>query len=221
MKEIMNLSSIQSKAEFIATLNPKAWEIVGGPPVAFGFTDAHVDLLVADVVKSIGAKLSDRKLGKKVADLSHKMGTQATHALMASWEDGDLCPPWRWPWPGPHPWQMSDLLRSPHPEPWQGIGLSPQPEPWEEITSAEQIGLAYVLTQLSGLTTSKEFNRSLKTFATAIASSVAKALADDFERCGTVPRPPFPGPRPNVNALLSVPPALAARARSLKSIESQ
>ena len=188
----MNVSTIHSKAVFIATLNPKAWEVVGGGPGGrFTFSDAHVELLVADVVKSVGGALSDRRLGKKALELSRKMATQATQSLLSSWEPGDeLCPPWRWPWPGP--WPLKDLLNDPEPDPWKQLG--PVPDPWMAIGSAEQIGLAYVLTQLSGLTASREFNQALKALATEVATDAAKTIADDFERCGTVPRKPFPKP---------------------------
>ena len=181
----MNVSTIHSKAVFIATLNPKAWEVVGGGPGGrFAFSNAHVELFVADAVKSVASSLSNRGLGEKVLSLSRKMATQATQGILA-WEPGDeICPPWPWPWPGPRPWQTSDFVRG------------PQPEPWKQIGGAEQIGLAYVLTELSGLTTNKEFNAELKSLATEIARDASKTLVEDFERCGTVPRKPFPKPRP-------------------------
>jgi hypothetical protein len=212
----MNVSTIHSKAVFIATLNPKAWEVVGGGPGGkFAFSDAHIELLVADVVKSVGATLSDRKLGKKVYDLSRKMATQASQALVSSWEPGDeLCPPWRWPWPGP--WPLKDLLNDPEPEPWKQLG--PTPNPWMEISSAEKVGLAYVLTQLSGLTTSKEFNQALKGVAMEIATDAAKTMADDFERCGTVPRKPFPKPHSGAADDPAVTSAIAGKEAAVKTV---
>jgi len=171
-----NLSLIHSKADFIGSLNPKAWDAVK-PHVPFVFSNAFVELLVADVVKHVGAAVTDQKLASQVLTLSKRMATQATGAVAASWEPGDdICPPWPKPWPFPFP---------PPPPP-------PDPIPWEPIASAEQVELAHVLVRLSGLTTSKEFNGELKSVATQLVKGVAGRLADDFEKCGTVPRPPFP-----------------------------
>jgi hypothetical protein len=73
--------------------------------------------------------------------------------------------------------------------------MGPRPEPWKSVSAAEQIELAHTLTQLAGLTTSKEFNTLFKALATDIAGSAAGRLSDEFERCGTVPRKPIPRPR--------------------------
>lgn len=184
----MNLSLIHSKADFIGSLNPKAWDAVK-PHVPFVFSNAFVELLVADAVKHVGAAVADRKLASNVLNLSKRMATQATGAVVASWEPGDdICPPWPKPWPWPAPWPWGG---DPDPVPWRQ-GAEPHPEPWKPIASAEQVELAHVLVQLSGLTTSKEFNGELKSMATQLVQGVAGKLADDFEKCGTVPRPPFP-----------------------------
>lgn len=172
-----NLSLIHSKADFIGSLNPKAWDAVK-PHVPFVFSNAFVELLVADTVKRVGAAVADRKLGSKVVALSKRMATAATGAVAASWEPGDdICPPWPKPWPWPDP-----------PPP-------PDPIPWEPIASADQIDLAHVLVRLSGLTTSNEFNGELKSMATELVKGLAGRLADDFEKCDTVPRQPFPPKR--------------------------
>jgi hypothetical protein len=205
----MNLSTIHSKAVFIATLNPKAWEVVGGGPAGLRFSEAHIELLVADVVRTISATLPG-SFAKKTLELSRRMALQATQAMTVSWEPGDeLCPPWRWPWPGPGP--IRDLLNDPDPLVYADVPLTALSAPWKAIDSADRIGLANVLTQLSGLTTSKEFNQALKSLATEIARDAAKTLVDDFERCGTVPRKPFPHPRPHVDPVREVSPALAGR----------
>lgn len=170
---------IRSKAEFIGFLNPKAWDAVI-PKTPFVFSNAHVDLMVADVVKNASTLVADKKIGKQLLVLSKEMAGQSSNAVVASWEPGDdICPPW-WPWPGPPPW-------------WDVFG--PSPDPWKTISAADQIDIAYTLTKLSGLTTSKEFNVALKSAATQIARGVASTLTDEFERCGTVPRRPFPRPR--------------------------
>ncbi len=176
----IKVSRVRSKADFIGLLNPRAWDALM-PHTPFVFSDAFVELMVADVVKEVATTVADRALGKKVLQLSQRMAAQATSSIAASWEPGDeICPPWPWPWPGPWPWQ-------PSPQPWD-----PSPQPWKPILSAAQIELAHVLTHLSGLTTSKEFNAELKSLATALVRGVAGKLADDFEQCGTVPRKPFP-----------------------------
>jgi len=181
----MNLSTIHSKADFIVMLNAGASDAVH-PHEPFVFSNAFVELLVADVVKNIAPALADKALGKKSLELSQRMAGQASKLITESWEPGDeICPPW--PWPGPRPW-------GPHPQTWRQFA-NPEPSPWKPIRSAEQIELAYVLTRLSGLTMSKEFNADLKSLATEVARGAAGKLAADFEDCGTVPRKPFPKPK--------------------------
>jgi hypothetical protein len=178
-----NLSTIRSKADFIGMLNPKAWDAVH-PHTPFVFSDAFVELMVADVLKDVATAIGDRTLGKKALQHSQRMAAQATSSMAASWEPGDeICPPWPWPGPGPRPWEMSQLQQG------------PTPNPWKPISSAEQIELAHLLTHLSGLTISKEFNADLKSLATELVRGMAGKLADDFEQCGTVPRKPFPKPK--------------------------
>jgi hypothetical protein len=189
----MNMSTIRSKADFIGTLNPKAWDAVH-PHTPFVFSNAFVELLVADVVKNIVPALADERLGKKSLDISKRMAGQASKLITESWEPGDeICPPWPWPWPWPwggptpNPWRQGPL-----PDPWKE---GPHPEPWKRIRSAEQIELAHVTARLSGFTMSKEFNADLKSLATEVARGAAGKLAADFEDCGTVPRKPFPKPK--------------------------
>jgi len=136
--------------------------------------------MVADAVKNASTLVADKKIGKRLLALSKQMAEQSGNAVVASWEPGDeICPPWPWPWPGPRWTDFAD----------------PEPVPWKAIGAADQIDIAYTLTKLSGLTTSKEFNVSLKSMATQIARAAASTLIDEFERCGTVPRKPFPRPR--------------------------
>lgn len=173
-------SRIRSKAALIGSINPAAWDAII-PHSHFPFANAHFELMVADVVKTISSVVKDQKLGKKVLELSLEMAKQATGAMVATWEPGDdICPPWPWPWPGPNPWTRIDE------------NLDPEPVPWKPVIAAEQIELGHILTNLAGLTTSKDFNRSLKAIGTEIAKGAASSLVDEFERCGTVPRKPFP-----------------------------
>lgn len=131
------------------------------------------ELALADAVKQLSKLVADKKLSRKVFVLSQKMSREASAGIINGWEEGDdICPPWR-PFP-PFP---------PVPDPWPG------PYPWKEITSSEQILVANILTQISGLTISKEFNQALISVAAEVVRGVANKLADDFERCGTVPRP--------------------------------
>lgn len=128
------------------------------------------ELALADAVKQLSKVVADKKLSGKVLELSKKMAKEASGGLINGWEEGDdICPPW-WPFPFP-------------PVPGHG------PFPWKEIVSAEQVQIANILTQISGLTISKEFNLALKSVATELVRGVTNKLADDFERCGTVPRP--------------------------------
>jgi hypothetical protein len=174
-----SLAHIRSKADFIAALIKESEDALH-PHV---FSNAHVELFVSDVVKHTGAAVADKALSAQVLDLSHKMAAQASASLLSAFDPGDeLCPPWRWP--GPRP--LSEIA-------------GPYPDPWQPISSAGQVELAYILTNLAGLTSSKEFNNTLKSLATSIARGAASQLADDFEKCGTKPRKPFP-PRPNLTA---------------------
>jgi hypothetical protein len=170
-----NLSLVRSKRDLIVALIPQAADAVHphGPRIV---TNDYLNLLIADVTKEVSAGLTDRSLQKRTLDLSKKMAAQASGSMVASWEPGDdLCPPWPIPWP---------------------LGnLGPSPEPWKSVNAAEQIELAHTLTQLAGLTTSREFNTQLKALATDIAGVAAGRLSDEFERCGTVPRKPIPRPR--------------------------
>ncbi|MEP7153295.1 MAG: hypothetical protein ABI856_16455 [Nitrospira sp.] len=172
-----DLSHIRSKADFIGTLNPRAWDAVK-PHIHFVFSNAHVELMVADVTKSVASSITDKELSREVMDISKAMAKQASGSIVASWEPGDeLCPPW--PWPFPHP--SSGIEK-----------FGPQPEPWQPVLAAEQVELAHILTRLSGQTTSKEFNVALKGAATKLARIAVPTMLDEFERCGTVPRKPFP-----------------------------
>lgn len=172
-----NLSHIRSKAEFIGTLNPKAWDAVK-PHTPFVFSNAHVELLVADAVRSVAGAIANKAMAKEVMELSRGMAQQAGASLAAAWEPGDeICPPWPWPWPGPWPW--AELVE-------------PEPVPWKVIVAAEQLELAYTLTKLAGLTTSKEINVALKAAGTKLAGVAMGTMREEFEKCGTVPRKPFP-----------------------------
>ena len=44
----------------------------------------------------------------------------------------------------------------------------------------------------------KDFNVEIKGLATGVAQGISSQLADEVEKCGTVPRKPWggPGPRP-------------------------
>lgn len=173
---MINISHIHSKADFIGSLNPKAWDAIK-PNIPFVFSNAHVDLMVADVVKSVAVAITNKALSREVMDISKGMAKQACSSLVASWEPGDeLCPPW--PWPFPYPW-LND-------------NSDPSPQPWKRVLAAEQVELAHIITRLSGQTTSKEFNVALKGVATKLAGIAATTMIDEFERCGTVPRKPFP-----------------------------
>ncbi|MFN4146246.1 MAG: hypothetical protein ACK4GN_10520 [Runella sp.] len=172
-----NLSKVRSKAQLIGTLNPKAWDALK-PKQKFPFSDATLELFVADTVKEASAHIADKSLAKATFELSKKMANTAAQSLVASWEPGDdICPPWPWPWPGPWPWR--DIF-------------GPQPDPWKDLKTAQQIEIAHILTHLSGLTSNQDFHLSLKSLAVGIVKGVASQLMDDFERCGTVPRPPIP-----------------------------
>ena len=170
-------AKIRSKLDLIATLNPAAWDV--NPPQFFPFSNAHVELMVADTLKGAAPAIANKALARRAGELSKKMAGVATGAITASWEPGDdICPPWPWPWPGPWP------------GPWQQT-VGPQPEPWKEVGAAVQIDIAHSLVKLSSLTTNKEFNKELKSLAGEIAADAAASLADEFGRNGSAPRKAF------------------------------
>ncbi|UOQ72691.1 hypothetical protein [Hymenobacter cellulosilyticus] len=181
----MNIKSVAlfSKIHLIGSINPKAWDALI-PHTPFVFSDAHVNLLAADLVRQISAELPDQRLQERVFDLSQKMARSASEGLASSWEPGDeLCPPWRWPFPFPH---VTDLLEE------LEKGMGPHVEPWQPIPSAGMLQSAYQLTQVAALTSDADFSRELLRVATTVVSVASRTLVDDFERCGTLPRPKFP-----------------------------
>lgn len=130
------------------------------------------ELLLASTVAQLSFFIANKKLAEKVFLLSKQMAESSAKGVIATWDEGDeLCPP------------------LPHPHWWVKEINMPDPSPWKEIASAEQIELAYLLTKFSGLTMSKEFNVALKSIATEIVRGVANSVAEDFEMCGTLPRP--------------------------------
>ncbi|MEQ1836037.1 MAG: hypothetical protein ABL862_06290 [Candidatus Nitrotoga sp.] len=176
---MVNFSRIHSKADLIGSLNPKAWDAVN-PHTPFVFSNAHVDLMVADAVKSVAVVITNKALSREVMDISKGMAKQASTALSASWEPGDeLCPPWPWPFPHPRSWI-------------ENFGSEPDPLPWKPVLAAEMVELAHILIRLSGQTTNKESNVALKGVATKLAEIAATTIVKEFENCKTVPRKPFP-----------------------------
>ncbi len=188
MKEFKAVA-LMSKAQLIGQLNPKAWDALI-PKHQFVFSNAHVDLLTADLVRQISVDIPDQAMSRKVFGLSQEMARSASSALVGSWEPGDeICPPWPFPGPFPHDWfrQIENTVK-------------PQPDPWNVIVSAEMIQLAYVLTQAAGLTSDATFSRSLISVATEIVTGATRKLVDDFEKCGTKPRLKFPRKTPVTRA---------------------
>jgi hypothetical protein len=186
--------SLLSKAQLIGQLNPAAWDALI-PKSPFVFSNAHVDLLAADLVRQISTEIPDKDLSKKVFGLSAEMARSASSALASSWEPGDeICPR---PFPFPFPHHFDDLFAQPE------ARFGPSPEPWKSIPSAQMVQQAYLLTQTAALTSDATFSKSLIKMASAVAATAAQTLVDDIERCGTKPRPKIGGhgpalPRPLV-----------------------
>jgi hypothetical protein len=192
----------KNKAQFIGWLRPEAEDAIN-PHGPLAINDHLVELFVADAVKSVAAGIADKNLKKRGVALSSKIAAKATQGMLASWDDGgDICPPWPWPRKWPFPWPpknwMSDM--TPIPDPWTSLNLN----------SVEQTELVATLVALSSLTMEKEFNTEMKGLATSMAQGISSQLADEVEKCGTVPRKPWgsgPGPRPKgvVGGLVSEP----------------
>ena len=181
----MNVKAVAllSKIQLVGAINPAAWDALI-PHSHFVFTDAHVNLLAADLVRQISTQLTDRGLRDRAFSVSQQMARSAATGLAASWEPGDeLCPPWRWPFPHPHHLDLLALLEE---------NLGPQPQPWKTLAAAEQVQLAYQLTQVAALTSEASFSQELLHLATNVATAASRTMLDEFERCGTKPRPKFP-----------------------------
>jgi hypothetical protein len=161
----------------IIRISPQLWEKIH--PHVPKVSQEFVEFMAAGAVRDVARKVSDRKLSASLLELSKEMAGAATGSLVASWEDGDICPPWPfpWPWPGPWPWE----LENPDPIPWRVAGI-------------EQLVLANVLVSLSEVTTNVQFHNALMSSAVGIAKSIG-SLVDDIEKCGTKPRPKGPGPK--------------------------
>lgn len=130
---------------------------------------------LAGAIGKFSTLITDKALSAKAFELSKQKAEAAVKGLIAGWDDGDdICPV------GVHPhgrgWDFETNLKS-------------HSQPWKSISSAEQVEIAYLFTKFSALTTSIPFNGALKSLATEIAGSVSGKLADEFEKCGTPPRP--------------------------------
>ncbi|RSK37225.1 hypothetical protein [Hymenobacter metallilatus] len=180
--------ALHSKIQLVGAINPAAWDALI-PHSHFVFTDAHVNLLAADLVRQISSQLTDPSLREQTFGVSQQMARSAASGLAASWEPGDeLCPPWRWPFPHPHGLEWLEQLEQ---------VLKPQPQPWKSIGAAEQVQLAYQLTQVAALTSEASFSLELLHLASRVAAVASRTMLDEFERCGTRPRPKFPRKTPN------------------------
>jgi len=179
-----NLSKVKSKAEFIATLNPAIYDAIH-PHGPIFVNDHMVELFVADAVKTVSQNISNKTLQKQGIALSGKIAGKATQGLLTSWEDGDdICPPW------PRPFPLG----------WFSSHLAPI-----KVNDVEQVELVSTLITLSSFTMEKEFNHEIKSLASGIAGGISSKLADEVERCGTVPRPHWggKGPKPRPRGTLS------------------
>ena len=130
-REMTTVLQLQSKIQYLGTLNPGAWDAVH-PQTYFVFSEGYVNLLAADLVRQISAVFPDEGLRTQGFGLSRQMARAASTELGCHWEPGDeICPPLRWPPPLPH---GLDWFR-PH-------GQRPQPDPWKAVSAAETVQLA-------------------------------------------------------------------------------
>jgi len=179
-----NLLKLKSKAEFIASLNPAAYDAIH-PHGPLFVNDHVIELFVADAVKTVSKNINNKNLQKQGIALSGKIAGKAAHGLIAGWEDGDdLCPPW--PRPFPIGWFIPSYLAP------------------VKVSDVEQVELVSTLIALSSFTMEKEFNQEIKNLASGIAGGISSKLADEVEKCGTVPRPHWGGGRgPRIKETLS------------------
>ena len=175
----------KSKAEFIMAMNPKSVDgiIPMGPKV---INDHMVELLVADAVKTASSEIADKNLQKRGIALSGKMASKAASGIIASWEDGDICPPIPWPkkLPHPFPFPYKDMLPSYGPDPILPFS----------VKGLEQAELVSTLLLLSTLTMEKEFNKEIKGLASGLAGGISSEFGDEVDRCKTPYRIHWGGP---------------------------
>ena len=174
---------LSSMIDFIGQRLPQATDATHPHgPLPLRYSSAHIDLLAADLVRKISRLLPDKSLEQQVFSVSQQLARAASANLPAAWDfDDDWCPTWPFPHP-PFPFDLSELTDL----------NKPEPQPWQSIAAAEQVQLAYLLTQVAGLTSEAALSKSLVRLGASIAAGAARTLADEFERCGTRPRPKFP-----------------------------
>jgi hypothetical protein len=149
-------------------------------------TQEFTEFMAAGAVRDVAKRVSDKKVRTQLLKLSEEMAAYATKGMLAGWEDGDICPPWPFPWPGPRPPFWDDIFEQ----------FGKDAPVIFRSKATEQILLADMLLGLSEVTTNTDFHKSMVHASIGIARSIG-SLADDFERCGTVPRVPkgVGGPR--------------------------
>lgn len=108
-----------SKMTVLASIleqHPYLWEKFH--PHVPNISQAYLELLVADITRSLAKEVSDKVVSKQLMTAGAKIIDAAAASLRTAWEDGDgICPdpkpwpfPYNWPWPFPGPW----------PGPWPG-----------------------------------------------------------------------------------------------------
>jgi hypothetical protein len=169
----------------------------GGPgqpgPV---YRSAIANYVVAENLRDVGARLTDKSLGRQLHGIGKELVSESSKNLAADWDEGDdICPPWFVPHkvsgqePDPNrPWE-------PDPSPWMQF-LKPNPSPWlGHVTPAlNDIVLAVAVRELASLTTSEKASAAMKQVGEAIVKGASSRLFDEY--CATPVKPrPVVGPR--------------------------
>jgi len=177
---------ILQKVSFLHGLIDPSW--IDGNPGQPGpiFRTAMNDLVVAELLRDISVRLTDREVATKLHNIGKELVTSSSHGLVAGWEDGDdICPPWFKGGPKPHN---------------EVFTLSPQPEPWlQHLTPAmNDVVLADALRELASLTSSEKASNGIKQLGETIVKAASTKLFDEY--CGTTVKVHVPVPRPKATA---------------------
>lgn len=184
----MKVSVVLEKMSFLQVLEKRDW-IDGGPHPMYRVSSAMYEVMLAQVVRNIAPLLQNRMFGKQLHELGHEMVRQASHGVVAGWEDGDdICPPWR----GPHWWQFGTVPDTAPALGGEGLDLQASALLDELPGGVRDVALATAIRAAARLTSDEKSSAALKALGEQIVEGVAgkSALFDDY--CGTpvTPRPP-------------------------------
>jgi hypothetical protein len=183
----MKTDLIMAKVSFLrGMLNPDT--VDGGPgqpgPI---FQPAIANYAIAELLQQVGNNLNDKQHSERLHEIGKDLVVESSGQMTADWEDGEICPPWRFPFP-----VGGSGRREPNPNPWLGPLFEPDPSPWlqHSTPALRDILLATALRQLASLTTSEKASAAMKQIGESIVKGASNKLFDEY--CGTPVKPRAP-----------------------------